>query len=161
MARHLGRFSNAEAQAPLLAYLAEPVDTTSLVLVWEKSPEAGARLAALPPKLKKALEAAGAETIDHEPPARQREDWVGEQFSARGIKLDAAARKLVAEQLGEDAGAVVEVIERPSASTVPARSSTPTTSSRSSARPAACRPGSSPTPSTRATPRSPSTGCTA
>ena len=112
VARHLGRFSNAEAQAPLLAYLGEPVATTSLVLVWEKSPEAGARLAALPPKLKKALEAAGAETIDHEPPARQREDWVGDHFSARGIKLDAAARKLVSERLGENAGAVVEVIER-------------------------------------------------
>jgi DNA polymerase III subunit delta len=110
--RHAARFSNAESQAPLLTYLAEPADTTALVVVWEKSPEAGARLAALPPKLKKALEAAGAETVDHEPPARQREDWVGEHFSARGIKLDAAARRMVTEQLGENPGAVVEVIER-------------------------------------------------
>jgi DNA polymerase-3 subunit delta len=112
VARHAARFSNAEAQAPLLAYLAEPLDTTALVLVWEKSPEPGSRLGAIPPKLKKALEAAGAETIDHEPPAKQRDDWVGKQFSARGITLHAAARRLVAERLGENAGAVVEVIER-------------------------------------------------
>jgi DNA polymerase-3 subunit delta len=112
VARHVGRFGNAESQAPLLAYLEEPLDTTALVLVWEKSPEPGSRLAAIPPKLKKALEAAGAATIDHEPPARQRDDWVGEQFAARGIKLESAARKLVAERLGENGGAVVEVIER-------------------------------------------------
>jgi DNA polymerase-3 subunit delta len=112
VARHVGRFGNAEAQSPLLTYLAEPAPTTALVLVWEKSTEAGARLGAFPPKLKKALEAAGAETIDHEPPARQRDDWVGEQFAARGLKLDAAARRLVAERLGENGGAVVEVIER-------------------------------------------------
>jgi DNA polymerase-3 subunit delta len=112
VARHVGRFGNAEAQAPLLGYLEEPVDTTTLVLVWERSPEAGSRLNAFPPKLKKALEAAGAETIDHEPPARQRDDWVGEQFSARGITLDAAAKRLIAEQLGENGGAVVELIER-------------------------------------------------
>src|SRR6185312_5036044 len=59
VARHVGRFSNADAQAPLLTYLAEPVDTTALVLVWEKSPEPGSKLNALPPKLKKALADAG------------------------------------------------------------------------------------------------------
>lgn len=112
VARHLGRFSNAEAQTPLLAYLAEPVDTTTLVLVWERSPEPGAKLASVPPTLAKALASAGGETVDPEPPSRRREGWVGEHFAAHELHVDGPARALVAEQLGENPGAVVELIER-------------------------------------------------
>ncbi len=112
VARHLGRFSNADAQAPLLAYLAEPVDTTALVLVWERSPEPGAKLGSLPPTLAKALVDAGAATVDPEPPTRRREGWVGEHFASRELRLDGPARVRVAEQLGENPGAVVELVER-------------------------------------------------
>ena len=110
--RHAARFGNAEVQAPLLGYLAEPVDTTDLVLVWEKSPEAGSKLNAISPKLKAALKAAGATEHDSQPPARDRERWVGEQFAEHGLSLDARGKQLVADRLGENAGAVVELIER-------------------------------------------------
>jgi DNA polymerase-3 subunit delta len=110
--RHLSRFSNADLQTPLLTYLESPVDSTDLVLVWEKSPETGSKLNPVSPKLKAALTAAGAVEHDSQPPARDRERWVGEQFGAHGLALDARGRQLVAEQLGENVGAVVELIER-------------------------------------------------
>ncbi len=112
VARHVARFGNADAQAPLLTYLAEPVDSTDLVLVWEKSPEAGSKLNPVSPKLKKALEAAGFEEHDSQPPARDRDAWVGEQFKAHDLVLDARGRQLVADRLGENAGAVIELIGR-------------------------------------------------
>ena len=38
--RRLGRFSKADELAPLLGYLDDPLPTTTLVAVWEKSPDA-------------------------------------------------------------------------------------------------------------------------
>lgn len=112
VARHAARFSNADLQTPLLGYLTEPVSSTDLVLVWEKSPEPGSKLSPVSPKLKKALAAAGAVEHDSQPPARDRGSWVGEQFKAHGLTLATPARNLVAERLGENAGAVVELVER-------------------------------------------------
>lgn len=112
VARHLQRFPNAEALRPLLAHLASPVETTDLVLVWEKGTEAGARTAKLPPTLSKAVKEAGGEVLDADPPARNREAWVVEQMARHDVRLDRAAASLVAEQLGENAGAVVELAER-------------------------------------------------
>ncbi len=111
--RHLARFPTLDALAPLLAYLAEPVASTVLVLVWERGPDPGAKLAAPPGRLTKAVQAAGGEVVDPEPPARgDRSAWVGEQFRAHGLVLDSRGRQRVAEQLGEGTGAVVELIER-------------------------------------------------
>ena len=59
VARHLGRFTNADALRPLLDHLSDPLDSTDLVLVWERSPEPNARLGNLPPTLSKAVKAAG------------------------------------------------------------------------------------------------------
>lgn len=112
LARHLGRFPNADALKPLLGYLADPLDTTDLVLVWERSPEPGTRLGNLPPTLTKALKAAGAEVVDADPPAKNREAWVTAQMQAHDLRIDRAAATLVAQQLGEGAGAVVELAER-------------------------------------------------
>lgn len=112
LARHLGRFPNADALKPLLGYLADPLDTTDLVLVWERGPEPGTRLGNLPPTLTKALKAAGAEVVDADPPAKNREAWVTAQMQAHDLRIDRAAATLVAQQLGEGAGAVVELAER-------------------------------------------------
>src|SRR4051794_41822089 len=51
LARHAGVFSTADSVAPLLAYLADPLPTTALVLVWERSPKPGPRLGPSPPSL--------------------------------------------------------------------------------------------------------------
>jgi DNA polymerase-3 subunit delta len=112
VARHLGRFPNADALKALTGYLADPLDTTDLVLVWERSPEPGTRLGNIPPTLTKALKAAGAEVVDADPPAKNRETWVMAQMQAHDLRIDKAAASLVAQQLGEGAGAVVELAER-------------------------------------------------
>lgn len=112
VARHLGRFSNADALKPLLNYLTAPLDTTDLVLVWERSPEPGTRLGNVPPTLTKALKAADAEVVEGDPPAKNRETWVVAQMAAHEVKVDKAAASLIASQLGEAAGAVVELAER-------------------------------------------------
>ena len=85
VARHVGRFSNADGAGPAArpTWPSRPTRRRSCSC-GRRAPSPGRGWPRLPPKLKKALEAAGAETIDHEPPARQREDWVGEHFSARG-----------------------------------------------------------------------------
>lgn len=112
VARHVARFANAEALKPLLGYLADPLDTTDLVLVWERSPEPGTRLGNVPPTLTKALKAVDAEVVEADPPARNRETWVVSQMAAHDLKVDKAAASLIAGQLGEAAGAVVELAER-------------------------------------------------
>ncbi|NLV54425.1 MAG: DNA polymerase III subunit delta [Acidimicrobiales bacterium] len=112
VARHLARFTNADALRPLLDHLAEPLDTTDLVLVWERVPEPGSRLGAVPPTLSKALKAVGAEIVEADAPGKNREAWVTAQLAGHGLKLDRPAASLVAERLGENAGAVVELAER-------------------------------------------------
>ncbi len=104
--RHAGQFGTGEAVAPLVAYLADPVVTTSLVLVWEKLPDTGSRLAALPKKLNEAISTAGGLVHDSEPgkTAKARSPWIDEQIRAAGVHLDRQAVGLVAEQLGEDLG---------------------------------------------------------
>lgn len=112
LARHLGRFPNADTLRPLIDYLASPAESTDLVLVWERSLEPGARLGGLPPTLSKAVKAAGGEVVDPDPPARNRESWVSQQLADDGLRLDRAAVALVVSQLGDAPGAVVELGER-------------------------------------------------
>ena len=63
--RHLGRFSKAADVEGLVAYLESPLDSTNLVLVWEKgvSPKQD-RLGAIPKSLSTAIEAAGGKMLD-------------------------------------------------------------------------------------------------
>lgn len=112
VARHLGRFPNADALRSLLDHLAAPLDTTELVLVWERSPEPGTRLGNVPPTLTKAIKAAGGEVVEVDPPAKNRETWIVEQMAIHGVNLDRSSASLIAGQMGENAGAVVELAER-------------------------------------------------
>src|SRR5690606_36646974 len=52
--RHLARFTTAESVAPLVAYLDDPLPTTSLVLVWDKGPKFTGR-STIPKSLTEAL----------------------------------------------------------------------------------------------------------
>lgn len=112
VARHLARFPNADALRPLLDHLTDPLDSTDLVLVWERSPEPASRLGNIPPTLTKAIKAAGGEVVEADAPAKNRDAWVIEQMAAHQVTLDRAAASLVAGQLGDNAGAVVELAER-------------------------------------------------
>lgn len=104
VARGMGRF-NADDVAPLVAYLAEPLPTTELVLV-----SGGGRM---PKALVDALKKAGATTVETAPPSRAKErtGWFDDQIRARGLKLDGHAVSVLAEWLGEDAGRLDGILE--------------------------------------------------
>lgn len=104
VARDIGRFT-ADDVAPLVGYLADPLDTTDLVLV------AGGGRA--PKALTDALKSAGAVVVDTAPPtkARDRAGWVEQQFAAAGLKVDGAVLQAVGAWMGEDAGRLQGVID--------------------------------------------------
>lgn len=117
--RRFGRFSKTEQVAELLDYLTDPLSTTTVVLVWEKSVSAsdsGEPVAAsprVPPALTKGVKAASGEVLDTDAPSgRGLAPWVADQLRAAGLDVDPAAQKLIVGMLGEDAGALVGLIER-------------------------------------------------
>ncbi len=87
----------AEQTALLVAYLADPLPTSDLVLA------AGGRL---PKALTDATKAAGVTAVSTAAPVKKsdRAEWFSEQLSAHHVKMDAAAMSLLTGWLGEDAG---------------------------------------------------------
>ena len=113
VARHLGVFP-AAALGPLVDYLAAPLETTRLLLVWEKG-VVQAQLRPLPAALSGAVEAAGGVCRRAEVGrGRAGRAWLGEQLAAASVVLDRAAAELLAEHLGEDrtrVWAILDVLE--------------------------------------------------
>jgi DNA polymerase-3 subunit delta len=91
--RDLELFTRAAQVAPLVDYLADPLPTTSLVLVWH-----GGRL---PRSLVEAVKACRGVQIDASP-GRKVAGWVDDQVSAAGLTLDRAATDRVLQWLGDD-----------------------------------------------------------
>ncbi|MGY6500329.1 MAG: DNA polymerase III subunit delta [Acidimicrobiales bacterium] len=113
--RHLARFTTAESVAPLVAYLDDPLPTTSLVLVWDKGPKFTSR-STVPKSLTEALKRAGAATVTTDVPvnAKARDGWLKDHLASASVRLEPKAQKLVAEQLGEDLnrlGALLDVLD--------------------------------------------------
>lgn len=113
--RHLARFTTAEAVAPLVAYLADPLPTTALVLVWDKGPKFSGR-SSVPKSLTEALKKAGAATVTTDVPstAKGRDAWFKAQVAASSISLDPKVQKHLLDRLGEDVnrlGAILAVLE--------------------------------------------------
>ena len=103
VARGVGRFG-ADDVAPLIGYLADPMESTDLVLVG-----GGGRM----PKALTDAAKKSATVIDTSPPSRaaDRMGWFDEHIRAAGLKFDAAALKVLAEWLGEDAGRLQGILE--------------------------------------------------
>ncbi|MDH4144545.1 MAG: DNA polymerase III subunit delta [Acidimicrobiia bacterium] len=94
VARDLAARAAADLE-PLVRYLADPLDTTALVLVWGSG--------RVPKALADALKAAGATTTSASVPGgRGRQMWLDDAMAAADVKLDTAARRLVADHLGDD-----------------------------------------------------------
>jgi DNA polymerase-3 subunit delta len=104
VARGVGRFLAAEV-APLVAYLADPLESTDLVLV-----AGGGRLAK---SLTDAVASAGGTTVSTAPPGRpkDRTEWLSAQAAETGLKIDRAALELMANWLAEDVARVGGVLD--------------------------------------------------
>ena len=100
--RAIGRFSTDEL-APLVAYLADPLPSTTLVLTG-----GGGRL---PKAVTDAVKKAG-EVIDTDAPsgAKDRRAWLEDHLEASGLRLDAGARGALGQHLGEDVGRLASIL---------------------------------------------------
>jgi DNA polymerase-3 subunit delta len=96
VARGVDRFTG-DALTPLVAYLADPLDTTDLVLV--------VHAGSVPKKLGDAVKAVGV-VVNTSPPARpkDRQEWITEHIAAAGLRIRPDAASRLGQWLGEDAG---------------------------------------------------------
>jgi DNA polymerase-3 subunit delta len=96
---------SSEALQALLAYLASPLDTTSLVLVAGE----GGRLS---PKLVAAVKKVGR-VVDAGVPTKRaaRQSWVADQVRQGPVRLDTTALALVDDHLGDDVGRLRNLLE--------------------------------------------------
>lgn len=104
VARGVGRFAKDDV-APLIAYLADPVDTTELVLVGGGG--------AIPKALLDALKACGANIIGtgFGGGRNDRSTWVRDTVAASGLRLDGAALARLDAWLGEDLGRLPALVD--------------------------------------------------
>jgi DNA polymerase-3 subunit delta len=110
--RQLGAFTKADDVGPLLDYLAQPLDTTSLVLVWEPHPNGQIKSGAAPKKVLDGVKKAGGLVVDTSAGARapQRAEWLDEQLAQAGLRLTPAARKRLLAWAGEEPGKITGVL---------------------------------------------------
>jgi DNA polymerase III subunit delta len=110
--RHAGTFGSKDALAPLLAYLSDPLPTTSLVLVWEREPRPGARLASVPKALVDGVRSASGVIVETavSDRARDRAAWFDDQVRATGLKLATPARDALVDHLSGDPGRLPGVL---------------------------------------------------
>ena len=93
--RRFGRFSKGEDVAELVSYLDNPLESTTVVLVWEKPvkpTDTGASVSAkpaVPQALTKAIKAAGGEVVDPSPSGKL-DAWVPNQLAELTTRLKGA-----------------------------------------------------------------------
>ncbi len=97
------RFKAAEL-GPLVAYLADPLDSTDLVLVWQEG--------RVPKALTDALASAAGTTLNPVPTGARgaKREWIDEQIGRTGMRFDQAAAALVETSLGEDVNRLVPLL---------------------------------------------------
>ncbi|HUS43647.1 MAG TPA: DNA polymerase III subunit delta [Ilumatobacteraceae bacterium] len=96
VARGVDRFT-ADDLAPLLGYLADPLDSSDLVIVINSG--------SVPKKLGDAVKAIGT-VSNTSPPSRpkDRQEWISEHIKEAGLRIRPDAAAQLAGWLGEDAG---------------------------------------------------------
>jgi len=96
VARGVDRF-NTDELAPLIAYLADPLDSSDLVIVINSG--------SVPKKLGDAVKSVGAVTNTSPPSrAKDRQAWIADRIDEAGLRLKPDAVAQLGEWLGEDAG---------------------------------------------------------
>ena len=108
VARDAGRFT-ADELGVLVAYLADPLPSTELVIEWgsQRRPKA----------FDAALTGAGATIVSTTPPnrARDRSAWVQSEAKSAAVRLNGAAVELIVGHLGENVGSLDGVLRTLSA----------------------------------------------
>lgn len=94
--RGVERFKAKDDQAPLLDYLADPLDSTVLVIDWGGSGR-------VPKALADAVARAGGESRTTGP-GRKTAEWAAQQLATGGLKPDREATQRIVDWLGDDAG---------------------------------------------------------
>lgn len=110
--RHVSRFSRKDDYGPLVKMLEEPLDTTDLVLVWEKGVEPKVdKMPSLPKALKEAIEVAGGITVKTAA-GRGKEAgvWLRDQLGQSPLQFDRAAVTALEDLIGDDSGRVVGIV---------------------------------------------------
>lgn len=113
--RHLARFNRPADHSALSNLLAAGLETTDLVLVWERGidPPMEGRLPTLPTELKKAVQAASGNIVNVTPPRRsgsQTDRWLNERLNGSGLVFDREARASITVLLGEDRSRVTGLL---------------------------------------------------
>jgi DNA polymerase-3 subunit delta len=94
--RDLERFKGKDDLAPLVAYLADPLPSTVLVLEWGGTGR-------VPKALADAVEAAGGQVISTDP-GRDVGDFVAKAADRAGVRLERDAQRHLVDWLGDDPG---------------------------------------------------------
>jgi len=117
VSRGMGLYSRKDLYAPLVEMLSNLIDTTDLVLVWEKplNPQTGkyepGPFPKLPAALKEAVEVAGGLVIDTRlPKGKAAGGWLRDQITASNLRFDRGAMTAVADLLGEDRTRIVGLL---------------------------------------------------
>ncbi|MEZ5243973.1 MAG: hypothetical protein R2707_02670 [Acidimicrobiales bacterium] len=110
--RHASRFSRKDDYGPLLTMLAEPLDSTDLVLVWEKGVEPKVdKMPSLPKALKDAIQVAGGITVSTSA-GRGKEVgvWLRDQLGHSSLEFERAAVTALETLIGDDSGRVIGIV---------------------------------------------------
>ncbi|MGI9602723.1 MAG: DNA polymerase III subunit delta [Acidimicrobiales bacterium] len=110
--RHMGRFTTKDSVGALVNYLADPLPSTRLILVWEAGVDPKQdRLTGAPKLLTEALADAGAEIVDASiATGKGAGKWLDAQLAESALRFDGAARAAIADQLGEERSRVIALV---------------------------------------------------
>lgn len=109
VARHLARFSTGEAVEPLVAYLDNPLETTHLILVWDRGPALAKRTSGLPKKLNEKLKQLSVEVTKTDVNTKEAGAFIDQHLREANVTLDGPARRLLADHLGGDVNRIVGI----------------------------------------------------
>jgi DNA polymerase-3 subunit delta len=109
--RGLGLFTKGEQVVTLVDALAQRMESNLVILAWDPPADSGGRRAGPPPKaIKEAVAAAGGITLETAP-GRSAGAAVEAHLAQAAVSIDAQARRLVVEHLGEHAAGAVEIVD--------------------------------------------------
>jgi len=115
--RGMSVFSRKDLYTPVISMISSLIDTTDLLLVWEKplNPQTGkyesGPFPKLPAALKEAVEVAGGLVIDTRiPSGKKAAGWLRDQISSSDLSFDRSAVAAVEDLLGQDRSGIVGLL---------------------------------------------------